>query len=155
MKSTKVLTINPIPSGVNQKLVPAKKYNELWEDVYRLDLRSYQPSIIGDKGLGDNVIAISATNIFLSLIGTQLSAYGKISLSDMLTFVHYTGTRPLTYYIKFTADPLWTSSQDISEAVLDLDQNYVGAQSIDVKVGDGMIESLPLTITVTVANPPV
>jgi hypothetical protein len=153
MKSTKILTLNPIPSGVNQKLVPAKKYNELWDDVARIELKSYEPSIIVDKGLGDNTIQITGTSVATTLAGTnQLDSYCRVNLSDVLIAIHYTGSAPLIYYIKKQGDMNWNSANTIAGAYLDFTCQNQGPTVIHVKVGNGTIESDYLELTVNVTS---
>jgi len=155
MISTKITTINPQPSGVNQKLVPAKKYNELWDDVHRLDLKSYVPSIIVDKGLGPTVIQVTLSPVSVGLSGISSAAFGVISADDFLRSIHYVGDRPLIYSIKFSGDPLWVSNASPSLATIAVDHTTVGAYDVLVKVGDGLIESNPdNTVKVVIVNAP-
>lgn len=142
MKSTKILTLNPIPSGVNQKLVPAKKYNELWDDVARIELKSYEPTIIVDKGLGSSILQIICKDLRVTLGGTNaLTGLSRVSAFDVLASIHYVGAGPLEYFFRVKGDLVWSSSTDPSLAYRDLGCNEVGQQVTEVYVTDGSISS--------------
>ncbi len=98
MKSTKVLTINPIPSGVNQKLVPAKKYNELWDDVARIEKKVFESDYGFPKALSFSVL----NGLAVSSGGVGEEVY--VSAKNFINGVHYSGKEDLYYAIKLNPD---------------------------------------------------
>ena len=93
MKSTKILTINPQPAGVNQKLVPAKKYNELWDDVKEIsDLTNSS-----DYGFPKSLSFTVFNGLSSSISGGSDTCYA--SAKDFINGVHYTGSDVLYFAI--------------------------------------------------------
>jgi hypothetical protein len=112
---------------------------DYWYTV-RAGLAAADPIII-DKGLGDGVITITLKYTISMPIQATLGDTARSTLKECIQNVHYTGTNPLTYYLRKSGDPNWIQGTDPLLIFIDWNCSELGTQQIEAYVSDGYIES--------------
>jgi len=124
---------------------------------FRYSITSYTsvdlpPYAVADYGLDDTVIVVAAHNVTVPIFLFDGDNIAQITVFDLLSSVHYLGERPLLYSIQRDGDQDWVTSDKAKEAKILLDCNDLGQQVFNIKVGDGLLESMPVQCSIVVKD---
>lgn len=119
-----------------------------------------RPYAIGDYGLGPNVLYLTLRSDVNTNCYRDLNIYpaplhvGQITAFDMITSIHYLGSKALLYTITHLApggDSV--TSSDPKKATVAFTGNDLGPQSIEIQITDGTLTSEPVQATVYLFDP--